>query len=80
MLVIATNVGGNSEMVDGNGVLLRSNPTPEEVAEAIGVIACKSGAEFAAMQMKSRNIWAEDFNREKNLIELGRILEELHDY
>ena len=37
--VVATNVGGNSEIVvNETGMLVSSNPTPEEVADALSTV------------------------------------------
>ena len=64
--IVATNVGGISEMIDGNGFILPSNPTPEEIADAI--IACLNcSAETKTNRRKcSRDIWENKFDATKN--------------
>lgn len=79
MLVIATNVGGNGEMVDGNGILLSKDPSPREIAQAVSTIARITSVESEKMKKKSVEIWQNKFNRVKNIVELGRILEELNN-
>ncbi len=64
--IIGTDVGGISEMIDGNGVLLSSQPTAEEVACAIQKVYNATDVEYLKMRQASLNIWAENFNREKN--------------
>ena len=53
-------------MIDGNGVLLPANPSSQEIADAIMTIATASGEEQMAMRKKSYQIWASDYNAEKN--------------
>lgn len=57
--VIATNVGGNSEIVTKRtGVLVSSNPEPAEVANAVKTIL--SG------KFEPRTFWQEKYNADKN--------------
>jgi glycosyltransferase involved in cell wall biosynthesis len=64
--VIATAVGGNTEIVsERNGTLLNPDPTPEEIAEAI--LAYAGHPEILAAKRKgSRDIWLERYNAEVN--------------
>lgn len=64
--VIATQVGGNPEIVsEGNGILLVENPTTEEVARAL--IRMNDKPEMASkMRNESRKVWKESFNAEVN--------------
>lgn len=64
--IIATAVGGNPEIVSGkNGILLSSDPTPEEIAESI--FAYLDHPEMAgAKRNGSREIWMEHYNAEVN--------------
>ena len=64
--VIATDVGGISEMVDGNGVLLSSNPTVDEVADAIGLICSLSQGEWEQLSRHSHTIWREKYDVDRN--------------
>ncbi len=73
--VIATDVGGSSEMIDGNGVLLSGDSDIEEIIGAIRRIAYQSDDEYAIMQRKSMEIWESLFDRKKNIIEFENILD-----
>ncbi len=66
--VIATNVGGTSEIVkDGfNGFLLSENPSPEEVSEIITKFYFLSEKEKIIMRNNAYNTWNSAFNAEKN--------------
>lgn len=64
--VIGTDVSDIPLMIDGNGVLLPANPSSQEIADAIMTIATASGEEQMAMRKKSYQIWASDYNAEKN--------------
>ena len=64
--VIATAVGGNPELVsERNGILIRPDPTPMEIAEAI--FAFLDGPEVAARKRRlSREVWMERYNADVN--------------
>jgi len=64
--VIATNVGGNPEIVsERNGILLNPDPTPQDIAEAIFTLL--DNPEMAAIKRKgSRAVWMERYNAEVN--------------
>ena len=66
MPVIATSVGGNSEIVsERNGILLSPNPTPQEIANAI--FALLDNPEMAVLKRRgSREVWAERYNADVN--------------
>jgi len=64
--VIATNVGGNPEIVsERNGLLLSPNPTREEVAQAL-LKVCDDPETTRKMRIESRQIWEESYNAEDN--------------
>ena len=64
--VIATNVGGNPEIVsERNGLLLSPNPTREEVAQALLKIYDDPEA-TRKMRIESRQIWEDSYNAEVN--------------
>ena len=64
--IIATNVGGNPEIVfERNGLLLSQNPTREEVAQALLKI-CDDPELAHEMRIESRRIWEESYNAEVN--------------
>jgi colanic acid/amylovoran biosynthesis glycosyltransferase len=64
--VIATHVGGNPEIVsERNGILLKPNPTPKEVAEAL--IQMSDIPDLTRrMRAESRLVWEESYNAEVN--------------
>lgn len=64
--IIATDVGGISEMIANNGILLPANPTREDVAEAIIKIMQSSSHDKRNMSNSSRLIWEKYFDAEKN--------------
>lgn len=61
--VIATDVGGNSEIVTGeNGHLLSADPSANEVKEAIGFFVKLSNEERQRYIKNSRKTWEENYN------------------
>lgn len=64
--IIATAVGEIPFMVDGNGILLSENPSPQEVADAIEKMCSLSPEDTENMRRKSRDIWEQYFNAKKN--------------
>ena len=60
--IVATDVGGVSETIDGNGVLLPSNPTPEEIAAAIKRICIAPESEWKRLSARSFTLWKERFD------------------
>jgi len=57
--VIATDVGGNSEIVTNkNGILLRSDPTAEEISTAV-LYLMENPEETAGKRKASRALWAQ---------------------
>lgn len=66
MPIIATNVGGNFETVEDNGILLSPDPTPEETLAAIVKICSASGEEYARLSGNSLRLWDKKFNVVKN--------------
>ena len=63
--IIGTNVGGIPDMINGNGVLLSSSPSIEEVADAIRNIYSADRSSRNQMRNKSYQIWRDNFDREK---------------
>lgn len=65
---IATNVGGNSEIVKDNinGVLLNATPSIDEIATIIMTIYTKSLIEYNVMSEKAFDTWEMEYNAEKN--------------
>ncbi len=60
--VIATAVGEIPNMIDGNGILLPENPSPEEIAGAITELSHVTEGEAAKMRERSRTLWEKKYN------------------
>lgn len=75
--VIGTDVGGVSELIKGNGILLSANPSAAEVHDAINKIASLSVEESQYLREKSFQIWEEEYQAEKNARNLAQLLESL---
>jgi colanic acid/amylovoran biosynthesis glycosyltransferase len=68
--VIATNVGGTSEIVNvETGILLSSNPTPNDLCDALSKIRF--------LNLEPRNFWLQNFTASKNYSEFISTLEQL---
>lgn len=68
--VIATNVGGNSEIAkDGAGMLVSANPSPLEVSTKISDILVRTNT--------PRLFWNENYNAAKNYTEFANMLKSL---
>ena len=65
---IATNVGGNSEIVndDSNGMLLNAIPSIEEIAKVIMSIQARSKLEYNVMSEKAFETWQREYDADKN--------------
>lgn len=70
--VVATDVGGTSEIVKNNinGLLLSKNPTAEEVSSAIESIIALDDKDYVNMRSASRHIWEEEFRTCNNVKKL----------
>jgi colanic acid/amylovoran biosynthesis glycosyltransferase len=72
--VIATNVGGNPEIVsERNGILLSPNPTSDKVAQALLKI-CDNPEMAKKMRSESRRVWEESYNADVNFRAFARQL------
>lgn len=72
--IIATNVGGIPEMVQGNGILLSEDPSAEEVAEAIERLAGLSEDKRQELRRNSYALWKRDYDAMTNSEELSKII------
>lgn len=72
--VIGTTVSDIPLMIEGNGVLLSTDPKPEEVAGAIMTIATASEAEYKTMSERSYQIWERDYDADRNYNHFVKIL------
>lgn len=73
--VIGTDVGGITEMIAGNGILLRANPCAAEVAEAVCRICGAKPGELMCMKEKSLSLWREMFDKETCYHKIKEVLE-----
>lgn len=65
--VLATNVGGTSEIVDNkNGILLSKTPSINEIYEAIKLIYNLQNKEYLNMRKAAYKAWERDYNAKKN--------------
>jgi glycosyltransferase involved in cell wall biosynthesis len=65
--VIATDVGGNGEIVNNeNGILLAAHPSEKEVAQAITSVFEASESDYAKKSKAAFATWEKDYNAEKN--------------
>ena len=68
--VVATNVGGTSEIVnDKTGILISANPTTEEASRAIQNVVIGN--------LNPRGFWDKYYNAEKNYYEFANIISNL---
>ena len=68
--IIATNVGGVSEVVNNKtGILLSANPKVEEIVKAIEKILNLNENEYNIYRKNSYLNWKENFNAKKNYLE-----------
>ncbi|RTZ02051.1 glycosyltransferase [Flavobacterium bomense] len=70
-IIIATNVGGTSEIVENgiNGFLLNKDFTNEELVSVITKVALLDEKQFSDMCNQSRRIWEERCNAENNYVQ-----------
>lgn len=64
--IIATDVGGVSELFDNNGILLTANPEPEEVANAIHNMMNADKDVYQNWRSNSYRICTEKYNAKRN--------------
>lgn len=71
---IATNVGGNSEIVNNNinGMLLSATPSVDEIAKGIMTIQANSQSEYNVMSEKAFKTWEKEYNADKNFNQFCR--------
>lgn len=73
--IIATAVGGVPETVQDNGILLSSDPSPDEVATAIQRIIASSESLWKKLCIGSWELWNSKFNCSVNKAELLELLD-----
>lgn len=72
--VVATDVGGVSETIDGNGTLLPADCSAEIVAEAINQMKTCSDDEWRHMCERSFELWRERFDAVNCKVQLLKLL------
>ncbi|WP_221566991.1 glycosyltransferase [Alkalihalobacillus sp. TS-13] len=73
--VVATDVGGTSELVnDQNGKLLKKDASPEQIAEAIEAFTAMSDLEYDSVSKYAYEMWDENYNAERNYAEFSKQL------
>jgi len=76
--IIATNVGGTSELVtDKTGVLIPKNCSPEDVSEALTRISKKSRS--ADFRIEVRNAWKSKANAQENFTNFAEQLNSISE-
>lgn len=60
--IIGTDVAEIPYMINGNGILLSTDPTPTEISKAIRAIYELPQEEILLMREKSYSLWKENFN------------------
>jgi glycosyltransferase involved in cell wall biosynthesis len=77
--IIGTSVGGISEMIIGNGILLPANPTDLQVSEAIkSMYTAKETRTIEKLRKISREIWEKQFNADVNFLQFAQEVNLLH--
>lgn len=76
--LIATDVGGNSEIVmEGVGHLLPRDPSPGQIADILFRFSQMSPAEISNIRLAAKHLWAERFSSERNYAEFAETLQAL---
>ncbi len=72
--IIGTSINEIPYMINGNGVLLGSDPTDEEIKEAIEQIVKADDVKTAKMRQRSEEIYREEFDANKNFSRFADLL------
>lgn len=75
--VIGTDVGGITEMIKDNGILLAAEPDEEEIADAIQRIMIQERQDLEKMKEASYREWMAEFDIENNFKKVYEILKNL---
>lgn len=78
--IIGTAVGEIPLMIENNGILLRENPSEDEVSRAIWrMMELKDDGQIEVMRRNSYEIWERDYNVENNIERFIEVLKrEIH--
>lgn len=75
--MIGTAVGGVTEMIRGNGILLSSDPVAEEVAAAIQTMMSLDEEAVNTMRDAALRLWNRDYDTDSNTAKVLKILKNL---
>lgn len=64
--LILSDVGGNRELVNENGIMLSANPSPDEIQKALLRLIDVSHDEKSRMHQKSMKLWCEKYDASVN--------------
>lgn len=73
--IIGTDAGGITEMIGDNGILLKHDPDPDEIAAAIRKIMEMEEGELQRMKAASYQKWREEFDIDENFGKLYEVLD-----
>lgn len=76
--VIGTDVGGITEMIQGNGILLSADPDGEEVAAAICEMMGYGNERIESMRRAGVELWKREYDVDVNVNELLHVFNELN--
>jgi glycosyltransferase involved in cell wall biosynthesis len=73
---LATDVGGNSEIVDHkqNGIIISPNPDANEIANAIEEIYLMEKKEYYKLSNNAYITWKEKYNAKKNYLQFVDVI------
>lgn len=75
--IIATDVGGVSELIADNGILLPANPTEQQIAEVIKSMMDMDEERYFEIRNNSYTLWQEKYDAEKNRRKFAEQLKEI---
>jgi len=77
MVIIGTNVGEVPKLVEGNGILLDTNPKPEEISNSIMDLCKREDYELISLRKKAFEKWQMNYDATKNAKQFISLLESL---
>lgn len=77
--IIGTDVGGITEMIDGNGILLSSSPSVEEIVAAVRTLHEMTENEIRQLRNRSIELWNKNFVNNDNAKKFTEYLWKLMD-
>lgn len=75
--VIGTDVGGITEMIADNGILLPANPTAAGIADAVRTVLTQESQKLQKMKLASYQKWADEFDIDKCFNKIYVVIEKL---